>query len=37
VGAAARDLGLIQADAVMGIPVGIYGKSIFFDRKTPGK
>jgi uncharacterized ferredoxin-like protein len=37
VGAAARALGLIQADAVMGIPVGIYGKNIFFDRKTPGK
>jgi len=37
VGAAARALGMIQADAVMGIPVGIYGKNIFFDRKTPGK
>jgi uncharacterized ferredoxin-like protein len=37
VGAAARALGLIQADAVMGIPLGIYGKSIFYDRKTPGK
>ncbi|MBM4275204.1 MAG: hypothetical protein FJ134_12190 [Deltaproteobacteria bacterium] len=37
VGAAARALGLIAADAVMGIPVGIYGKNIFFDRKTPGK
>ena len=35
--AAARALGLIQADAVMGIPVGIYGKNIFFDRKVPGK
>jgi len=37
VGAAARALGLIQADAVMGIPMGIYGKNIFFDRKVPGK
>lgn len=37
VGAAARALGLIKADAVMGIPVGIYGKNIFFDRKAPGK
>ena len=37
VGAAAQDLGLIRADVVMGIPLGIYGKSIYFDRKTPGK
>jgi uncharacterized ferredoxin-like protein len=37
VGAAAQALGLIQADAVMGIPVGIYGKNIFFDRKMPEK
>ena len=33
VGAAARVLGLIKADVVMGIPVGIYGKSIFYDRQ----
>jgi uncharacterized ferredoxin-like protein len=32
VGAAARALGLINADVVMGIPVGVYGKSIFHDR-----
>ena len=37
VGAAARALGLIQADVVMVSPVGIYGKNIFFDRKVPGK
>ncbi len=37
VGAAAQDLGLIRADVVMGIPLGISGKSIYFDRKTPGK
>ncbi len=35
--AAAQDLGLIRADVVMGIPVSITGKSIYFDRKTPGK
>jgi uncharacterized ferredoxin-like protein len=35
VGAAARTLGLIKADVVMGIPVGIYGKSIFYDRQIP--
>ncbi|MEO5366749.1 MAG: DUF2148 domain-containing protein [Magnetococcus sp. WYHC-3] len=32
VGAAARDLGFIDADVAMGIPVGVFGKSIFFDR-----
>ena len=34
VGAAARALGLIEADVVMGIPVGVYGKSIFHDRQA---
>lgn len=34
VGAAARALGLISAEVAMGIPVGVYGKSIFFDRKV---
>lgn len=33
VGAAARALGLIDADLVMGVPVGIFGKSIFHDRQ----
>jgi uncharacterized ferredoxin-like protein len=37
VGAAARALGLIRARVVMGIPVSISGKSIYFDRKVPGK
>jgi len=37
VGAAARTLGLIQAQVVMGVPVSISGKSIYFDRKVPGK
>lgn len=32
VGAAARDLGLIDADVVMGIPIGVFGKNIFYDR-----
>ncbi|MFO0751728.1 MAG: DUF2148 domain-containing protein [Thermodesulfovibrionales bacterium] len=37
VGAAARALGYIQAEVVMGIPVSISGKSIYFDRQTPIK
>ena len=32
VGAAARSLGLINAEVVMGIPLGVFGKSPFFDR-----
>ncbi|MCR4398860.1 MAG: DUF2148 domain-containing protein [Firmicutes bacterium] len=32
-GVAARDLGLIDADLVMGIPLSATGKSIYFDRK----
>jgi len=35
VGAAARALGLIDAEVVMGIPVSISGKSIYYDRKVP--
>ncbi len=35
VGAAARALGLIDAEVVMGVPVSISGKSIYFDRKVP--
>ena len=34
VGAAARALGFIDAEVAMGIPLGIYGKSPFFDRKA---
>jgi uncharacterized ferredoxin-like protein len=37
VGAAARALGLIQAEVAMGIPVSIGGKSIYFDRQAPAK
>jgi uncharacterized ferredoxin-like protein len=37
VGAAARELGYIQAEVAMGIPVSITGKNIFFDRKTPAR
>ena len=32
VGAVAREMGLIDADFVMGIPLSATGKSIFFDR-----
>ncbi|MBF0161054.1 MAG: hypothetical protein HQL88_02090 [Magnetococcales bacterium] len=34
VGAAARDLGLIDAEVAMGVPIGVSGKNIFFDRPT---
>src|SRR5512139_4243792 len=37
VGAAARALGLIKGEVVMGIPVSITGKSIYYDRLTPVK
>src|SRR5574337_1060249 len=37
VGAAARALGMIQAEVVMGIPISIGGKSIYFDRQAPAK
>jgi uncharacterized ferredoxin-like protein len=33
VGPVARELGLIDADYVMGIPLSASGKSIYFDRK----
>jgi uncharacterized ferredoxin-like protein len=33
-GVVARELGLIDADFVMGIPLSVSGKSIFFDRKA---
>lgn len=35
VGAAARALGYIKAEVAMGIPAGIFGKSIYFDRSAP--
>ncbi len=34
VGEAARNLGLLQADYMVGIPISIKGKSIYFDRPT---
>lgn len=37
VGAAARALGYIKGEVVMGIPVSVSGKSIYYDRKTPAK
>jgi uncharacterized ferredoxin-like protein len=33
VGAIARRIGMIDADYVMGIPLSVTGKSIYFDRK----
>ena len=37
VGATAKALGLIKGEVVMGIPVSITGKSIYYDRQTPVK
>jgi len=34
VGEAALKMGLLTADEIIGIPLSIKGKSIFFDRKT---
>lgn len=34
IGVAARKLGLIESDFVMGIPLAATGKSIYFDRKS---
>jgi uncharacterized ferredoxin-like protein len=31
-GVVAREIGLIEADFVMGIPLSATGKNIFFDR-----
>ncbi len=32
IGPVAREMGLIDADVVMGIPLSATGKSIYFDR-----
>lgn len=37
IGAAAIKLGYINADVVLAVPCGVYGKSIFMDRKAPAK
>jgi len=37
VGAVARAMGLIKGEVVMGIPISITGKSIYYDRQTPVK
>jgi uncharacterized ferredoxin-like protein len=37
VGAAAKAIGLIKGEVVMGIPVSVTGKSIYYDRQTPVK
>jgi uncharacterized ferredoxin-like protein len=33
IGTVARELGLLDADYVMGIPLSVTGKNIYFDRK----
>ncbi len=35
--AAARALGLMKGEVVLGIPINISGKSIYYDRATPIK
>ncbi|MBS1112052.1 MAG: hypothetical protein H6Q95_344 [Nitrospirae bacterium] len=37
VGAAAKAIGLIKSEVVLGIPISITGKSIYYDRQTPAK
>ena len=37
VGAAAKAIGLIKGEVVLGIPISITGKSIYYDRQTPAK
>ena len=34
-GVVARNMGIIDADVVMGVPLSITGKNIYFDRKIP--
>ncbi|MCY0868863.1 MAG: DUF2148 domain-containing protein [Desulfurococcus sp.] len=34
IGVAARSLGLMSSDIVIGIPLSIHGKNIYFDRKA---
>lgn len=35
VGATARALGFLKAEVAMGIPAGVTGKCIYFDRQAP--
>lgn len=37
IGIAAKALGIINADIVIGIPLSVKGKNIYFDRKWPKK
>jgi len=37
IGVAAKRLGLIEGQVVIGIPLSVKGKNIFFDRKFPKK
>ncbi len=34
IGLAAKEMGIIEGDEIVGIPLSIKGKNIFFDRKT---
>jgi uncharacterized ferredoxin-like protein len=33
IGAAAKKLGLLDSDVIIGIPLSVSGKNIYFDRK----
>ena len=35
VGAAAKRLNLMDADIIIGVPLSVSGKNIFFDRRRP--
>ena len=37
IGVAAKRMGIVDADYVLGIPLSVKGKNIFFDRKWPRK
>ena len=37
IGSAAKALGLLDADVIIGIPLSVSGKNIFFDRGDPPK
>jgi uncharacterized ferredoxin-like protein len=37
IGAAVRELGLFDADVIIGIPLCTSGKNIHFDRETASK
>jgi uncharacterized ferredoxin-like protein len=37
IGAAAKEMGLLDADVIIGIPLSVSGKNIFFDREVSSR